>query len=51
MSVTTLAAVREAPGLERYLELLEERLEATVGAYPGRLGGIAAGERLPSLRT
>jgi geranylgeranyl pyrophosphate synthase len=41
-SVTALAAVREAPGLERYLELLEERLEATVAAYPGRLGGIAA---------
>jgi geranylgeranyl pyrophosphate synthase len=42
MSATALAAVREAPGLERYLELLEERLEATVGAYPGRLGGISA---------
>jgi geranylgeranyl pyrophosphate synthase len=42
MSVTALAAVREAPGLERYLELLEERLEATVAAYPGRLGAIAA---------
>jgi geranylgeranyl pyrophosphate synthase len=41
-SVTALAAVREAPGLERYLELLEERLEATVAAYPGRLGGIAS---------
>jgi geranylgeranyl pyrophosphate synthase len=42
VSVTALAAVREAPGLERYLELLEERLEATVAAYPGRLGSIAA---------
>jgi geranylgeranyl pyrophosphate synthase len=41
-SVTALAALREAPGLERYLELLEERLEATVAAYPGRLGGIGA---------
>jgi geranylgeranyl pyrophosphate synthase len=41
-SVTALAAVREAPGLERYLELLEERLEATVAAYPGRLGDIGA---------
>jgi geranylgeranyl pyrophosphate synthase len=42
VSVTPLAAVREAPGLERYLELLEERLEATVAAYPGFLGAIAA---------
>jgi geranylgeranyl pyrophosphate synthase len=42
VSVTALAAVREAPGLERYLELLEERLEVTVAAYPGRLGSIAA---------
>ena len=41
-SVTALAAVREAPGLERYLELLEERLEGTVAAYPGRLGDIGA---------
>jgi geranylgeranyl pyrophosphate synthase len=41
-SVTALAALREAPGLERYLQLLEERLESTVAAYPGRLGGIGA---------
>jgi geranylgeranyl pyrophosphate synthase len=41
-SVTALAAVREAPGLERYLDLLEDRLEATVAAYPGRLGDIGA---------
>ena len=40
--MSTLAAVREAPGLDRYLGLLEERLEQTVGAYPGRLGDIAA---------
>ena len=41
MAVSSLAAVREAPGLERYLELLEERLEETVAAYPGRVGEIA----------
>ena len=40
--MTTLAAVREVPGLDRYLGLLEERLEETVAAYPGRLGDIAA---------
>jgi geranylgeranyl pyrophosphate synthase len=40
--VTTLAVIREAPGLDRYLDLLEERLEGTVTAYPGRLGDIAA---------
>jgi geranylgeranyl pyrophosphate synthase len=37
----TLAAVREVPGLDRYLGLLEERLEETVAAYRGRLGDIA----------
>jgi geranylgeranyl pyrophosphate synthase len=40
--VSALATVREAPGLDRYLALLEERLEAAVAAYPGRLGDIAA---------
>jgi geranylgeranyl pyrophosphate synthase len=40
--VSALAAVREAPGLDRYLELLEVRLEETVAAHPGRLGDIAA---------
>jgi geranylgeranyl pyrophosphate synthase len=40
--VSALAAVREAPGLDRYLELLEVRLEETVAAHPGRLGAIAA---------
>jgi len=29
--VTTLAAIRETPGLDAYLELLEERLERAVG--------------------
>jgi geranylgeranyl pyrophosphate synthase len=40
--MSALATVREAPGLERYLALLEERLEQSVAAYPGRLGDIAA---------
>jgi geranylgeranyl pyrophosphate synthase len=45
--VSALATVREAPGLDRYLALLEERLEAAVAAYPGRLGDIAA-DTLPA---
>jgi geranylgeranyl pyrophosphate synthase len=40
--MSALATVREAPGLDRYLALLEERLEDSVAAYPGRLGDIAA---------
>jgi geranylgeranyl pyrophosphate synthase len=40
--VSALATVRSAPGLEAYLDLLEERLEAVVGAYPGRVGEIGA---------
>jgi geranylgeranyl pyrophosphate synthase len=40
--MSALATVREAPGLDRFLELLEERLEVTVAAYEGRLGDIAA---------
>jgi geranylgeranyl pyrophosphate synthase len=40
--VTALETIREAPGLDRYLDLLEARLEETVSAYPGLLGGIAA---------
>jgi geranylgeranyl pyrophosphate synthase len=40
--VTALETIREAPGLERYLDLLEERLGATVAAYPGLLRIIAA---------
>jgi geranylgeranyl pyrophosphate synthase len=40
--VSALATVRSAPGLETYLDLLEERLEAVVGAYPGRVGEIGA---------
>ncbi|HYY77445.1 MAG TPA: polyprenyl synthetase family protein, partial [Gaiellaceae bacterium] len=50
--MSALATVRSAPGLETYLDLLEERLEAVVGAYPGRVGEIgsetlaAGGKRL-----
>jgi octaprenyl-diphosphate synthase len=50
--VSALATVRAAPGLETYLELLEERLEGAVAAYPGRVGAIgtetlaAGGKRL-----
>ena len=40
--LTALETIREAPGLDRYLDLLEERLEDTVAAYPGLLGLIAA---------
>ena len=40
--MSALATVRSAPGLETYLDLLEERLEAVVGAYPGRVGEIGA---------
>jgi geranylgeranyl pyrophosphate synthase len=40
--VSALATVREAPGLDRYLALLEERLEETVSVYPGQLRDIAA---------
>jgi geranylgeranyl pyrophosphate synthase len=40
--MSALATLREAPGLDRYLALLEDRLEESVAAYPGRLGDIAA---------
>jgi geranylgeranyl pyrophosphate synthase len=40
--VSALAAVREAPGLDTYLERLEARLEETVAAHPGLLSDIAA---------
>lgn len=43
--MSALATVRDAPGLDRYLNRLEKRLEETVAAYPGRLGDIA-GETL-----
>jgi geranylgeranyl pyrophosphate synthase len=37
-----LATIRQAPGLDRYLDLLEHRLEDVVAAYPGRLGEVGA---------
>jgi geranylgeranyl pyrophosphate synthase len=43
--VNALAAIRESPGLDGYLELLEERLEEAVGAYPG-LVAVAGAETL-----
>jgi geranylgeranyl pyrophosphate synthase len=54
--VTTLAAIREAPGLEAYLDALEERLARTVASHPGLVAAVgnealaAGGKRLrPSL--
>jgi geranylgeranyl pyrophosphate synthase len=40
--VNALATIRQAPGLDRYLELLEERLQAVVRAYPGLLADVGA---------
>ncbi len=50
--MSALAAIRSAPGLETYLELLEDRLERTVSSHPGLVGEIgsetlaAGGKRL-----
>jgi geranylgeranyl pyrophosphate synthase len=50
--VSALATVRAAPGLDAYLELLEARLERSVGSHPGLVGAIgtdtlaAGGKRL-----
>jgi geranylgeranyl pyrophosphate synthase len=40
--VTVLASIREAPGLESYLDELEERLEATVASHPGVVAAVGA---------
>jgi geranylgeranyl pyrophosphate synthase len=40
--MSALAALRSAPGLESYLERLELRLEQSVGAHPGLVGGVAS---------
>src|SRR5256885_14911280 len=51
----SLATIRESPGLDAYLEGLEERLAAAVEACPGLVatggaGALAAGgKRLPPL--
>ena len=43
--MTALATIRDAPGLDSYLDEVEERLEAAVARYPG-LAADAAGEAL-----
>ena len=40
--MNALATIRSSPGLEVYLELLEERLEDSVGSHPGLVGEIGA---------
>jgi geranylgeranyl pyrophosphate synthase len=40
--VNALATIRRSPGLDRYLELLEERLQEVVRAYPGLLAEVGA---------
>jgi geranylgeranyl pyrophosphate synthase len=51
----TLAAIREAPGLEGYLDALEERLARTVATHPGLVAAVgnealaAGGKRLRPL--
>jgi geranylgeranyl pyrophosphate synthase len=40
--VTALAAIRDAPGLESYLDELEERLQDTVASHPGIVAAVGA---------
>jgi geranylgeranyl pyrophosphate synthase len=40
--VNALATIRSVPGLDEYLDLLEDRLEAAVGTHPGLVGEIGA---------
>ena len=40
--MTALAEIRDAPGLDAYLEDLEERLEQAVGAYRGVVAEVGA---------
>jgi geranylgeranyl pyrophosphate synthase len=53
--MTTLAAIREAPGLDEYLDALEERLARTVASHPGLVAAVgnealaAGGKRLRPL--
>ena len=42
VAATTLAAIRGAPGLDAYLEALEERLEAAVASHPGVVSDAGA---------
>ena len=41
-AVATLATLRETPGLEAYLETLEDRLDAAVGRHPGLVSRAGA---------
>jgi geranylgeranyl pyrophosphate synthase len=53
--VTTLPGIREAPGLEAYLDALEERLARSVASHPGLVAAVgnealaAGGKRLRPL--
>ncbi|HEY2543993.1 MAG TPA: polyprenyl synthetase family protein [Gaiellaceae bacterium] len=53
--MTSLAEIREAPGLERYLDSIEERLARTVATHPGLVAAVgnealaAGGKRLRPL--
>jgi len=53
--VSTLTAIRDAPGLDAYLDELEDRLEATVRSHPGLVAEVgyealaAGGKRLRPL--
>jgi len=40
--VTALAGIRETPGLDAYLEALEERLEAAVSSHRGTVAAVGA---------
>src|SRR3954470_24500627 len=40
MTPSTIAAIREAPGLDAYLEELEERLQWTVASHPGIVAAV-----------
>jgi geranylgeranyl pyrophosphate synthase len=53
--MTSLAEIRESPGLERYLDSIEERLARTVASHPGLVAAVgnealaAGGKRLRPL--
>ena len=53
--MTSLAEIREAPGLESYLDAIEERLARTVASHPGLVAAVgnealaAGGKRLRPL--
>ena len=54
-ATATLAAIREADGLEEYLDALEERLARSVASHPGLVAAVgnealaAGGKRLRPL--